>query len=131
MDNLEIKVKRNNLKIQNNHKARNRIKNQLKYKIINRNLKNLNQLRKKILKKIRKEKTSQITIVFKKEVYKKQIRIKILNLINIQIQSQKAQNHYRFILIQKQQINRELKEYLKILKCKKERKILKIISKIF
>jgi hypothetical protein len=43
MVNLEIKAKRNKLKIQSNNKARNRIKPQLKDKTIIRNLKNLNQ----------------------------------------------------------------------------------------
>ena len=102
----------------------------IKIKVANRKLKNLNLLLKKILRKTRKGKTNQITTVFKKEVFKNPINLKKLNIINIPILILKVQNLYKYFLIGKLLINLERKEYLRILKNKKEKKILKIIFQI-
>ena len=122
-----LKLKR---KIQNNNKAANKRRLRTKIKITNKKIKNLNQLQKKTLKKTKKAKTNQIITVFKKEVFKNQIKIKKQNSINIQILILKAQNHCKYIQIEKFQINKELKEYLKIQKNKKEKRISKIIFQI-
>ena len=122
-----LKLKR---KIQNNNKAANKRRLRTKIKITNKKIKNLNQLQKKTLKKTKKAKTNQIITVFKKEVFKNQIKIKKQNSINIQILILKAQNHCKYIQIEKFQINQELKEYLKIQKNKKEKRISKIIFQI-
>ena len=85
--NLEIKIKKNNKKIQSNKKTRRKIKHlrKLKDRLISKKLKNQNLWLKKTLKKIKKGETNQITIAFKKEVYKKKKELMIKNLINIQI----------------------------------------------
>ena len=102
----------------------------IKIKVANKKLKNLNLQLKKILRKTRKGKTNQITTVFKKEVFKNLINLKKLNIINIPILILKVQNLYKYFLIGKHLINLERKEYLRILKNKKEKKILKIIFQI-
>ena len=122
-----LKLKR---KIQNNNKIANKRRLRTKIKITNKKIKNLNQQLKKTLKKTKKAKTNQIITVFKKEVFKNQIKIKKQNSINIQILILKAQNHCKYIQIEKFQINQELKEYLKIQKNKKEKRISKIIFQI-
>jgi len=68
-----LKLKR---KIQNNNKIANKRRLRTKIKITNKKIKNLNQLQKKTLKKTKKAKTNQIITVFKKEVFKNQIKIK-------------------------------------------------------
>lgn len=85
--NLEIKIKKNNKKIQSNKKTRRMIKHlrKLKDRLISKKLKNQNLWLKKTLKKIKKGETNQTTIAFKKEVYKKKKELMIKNLINIQI----------------------------------------------
>ena len=123
----QLKLKR---KLQNNNKIAHKKRHRIKIKITNKKLKSLNLQLKKILKKTKKAKTNQIIIVYKKEVFKNQIKIKKLNTINIQVPILKAQNHYKFILIGNLIINLELKEFLKILKNRKEKKISKIIFKI-
>ena len=122
-----LKLKR---KIQNNNKIANKRRLRTKIKITNKKIKSLNQQLKKTLKKTKKAKTNQIITVFKKEVFKNQIKIKKQNSINIQILILKAQNHCKYIQIEKFQINQELKEYLKIQKNKKEKRISKIIFQI-
>ena len=102
----------------------------IKIKVANRKLKNLNLQLKKTLRKTRKGKTNQIIIVFKKEVFKNLINLKKLNKINIPILILKVQNLYKYFLIGKHLISLERKEYLRILKNKKEKKILKIIFQI-
>ena len=129
--NPEIKIKKNNKKTQSNKKIRRKIKRlrKLKDRQISKKLKNQNLLLKKTLKKIKKVETNQITTAFKKEVYKKKKELTITNLINIQITLQRAQNPYRFITIHKLQLNLELKESQKNLKCKEETKISETTSK--
>ena len=129
--NLEIKIKKNNKKTLSNKKTRRKIKHlrKLKDRLINKKLKNWNLLLKKTLKKIKKGETNQITIAFKKEVFKKKKELMITNLINIQILLQRAWNPYRFIIIHKLQLNLELKESQKKLKCKEETKISETTSK--
>ena len=85
--NPEIKIKKNNKKTQSNKKIKRKIKHlrKLKDRLISKKLKNWNLLLKKTLKKIKKGETNQITIAFKKEVYKKKKELMIKNLINIQI----------------------------------------------
>lgn len=127
--NPEIKIKKNNKKIQSNKKIRRKIKRlrKLKDRQTSKKLKNQNLLLKKTLKKIKKGETNQITTAFKKEVYKKKKELTITNLINITLQ--RAQNPYRFITIHKLQLNLELKESQKNLKCKEETKISETTSK--
>ena len=127
--NPEIKIKKNNKKTQSNKKIRRKIKRlrKLKDRQISKKLKNQNLLLKKTLKKIKKGETNQITTAFKKEVYKKKKELTITNLINITLQ--RAQNPYRFITIHKLQLNLELKESQKNLKCKEETKISETTSK--
>ena len=129
--NPEIKIKKNNKKTQSNKKIRRKIKRlrKLKDRQISKKLKNQNLLLKKTLKKIKKGETNQITTAFKKEVYKKKKELTITNLINIQTTLQRAQNPYRFITIHKLQLNLELKESQKNLKCKEETKISETTSK--
>ena len=127
--NPEIKIKKNNKKTQSNKKIRRKIKRlrKLKDRQTSKKLKNQNLLLKKTLKKIKKGETNQITTAFKKEVYKKKKELTITNLINITLQ--RAQNPYRFITIHKLQLNLELKESQKNLKCKEETKISETTSK--
>ena len=100
-----------------------------KVKATNRNLKNQSPQPKKTLKKIRKGETNQITTAFKREAIKRRIESVIMNSINIQIPSQRAQNPYKFKITYKLLLNQGLKEFLKNFKHKKETKISETTSK--